>query len=295
MAKPRLKKKVITVNKLIEDYLEEKKQEGLSNKTLQNYHYSLKVLNSYFDELPLSDLNQEQIEHFVKWYISARQTTNQTKNAEYRNINAFLSHLYEKGFTREHLKINYLKETRKVKEIPTAKQIVRIVQEPDFNDFIEAEAWLMSIFAISLGLRVSSIINIRLEHIDFKEKKLKIVHMKNKNQMVFPLSSTLRKSIKTYLDYIDTDDYLFTKCNGEPLTQSLATNYCKKYYSSLGYDWLHIHCLRHYFASNWMKQNGSIFQLSLALNHSSVSITQRYLRSLSINDFDTELENFKPF
>ena len=59
MTKTRLKKRIITINKLIDDFELEKKESGLSQKTLSNYHYSLKILNLYYDNLPIAQYNQE--------------------------------------------------------------------------------------------------------------------------------------------------------------------------------------------------------------------------------------------
>lgn len=295
MANKRLKKRVITINKLIDDYLTDRKEHGLSKKTLDNYHYSLKIINNYYDDLPISNYTQEVCNEFIKWYHENRQTKNQTKNADFRNINAFHNWLYEQGYTSSHIHIKLLKEEQTIKEIPTRQQVSRIIKEPSFDDFADAQAWLISVFTVSLGLRISSIINIQLSDIDFKQKKLKVRHMKNKKQLTFPVSNNLKKAIKLYLEHVDTSDYLFTKANGEPITQSIATNYCKRYYESLGLNHLHHHLLRHYFASNFIKNGGSVFQLSLLLNHSSVAITQRYLRSIQIEDFEDEINKFSPF
>lgn len=295
MANKRLKKRIITINQLIDDYLADKKEQGLSKKTLENYHYSLKVMNQYYDYLPISEYNQDKCDEFIKYYHSIRNTTNATKNADFRNMNAFNKWLYEKGYITEDINITLLKEESKIKTIPTTQQVSRIIKEPDFNDFADAQAWLISVFTVSLGLRISSIINIRLDDIDFKQKKLKIRHMKNHHQMTFPISNNLKKAIELYLDYVETNDYLFTKVNGEPITQSIATNYCKRYYKSLGLDFMHHHLLRHYFSANYIRNGGSIFQLSLILNHSSVAITQRYLKSIQVDDFEEEISKFSPY
>ena len=295
MTKTRLKKRIITINKLIDDFELEKKESGLSQKTLSNYHYSLKIINLYYDSLPIAQYNQELCDEFVSWYHENRPTTNATKNADFRNINVFHKWLFDKGYTTQNIHIKMTKEERKIKQIPTDQQIKRLIQSPTFDDLIDAQAWLMSVFTVSIGLRISSLINIQLDDIDFQHRKIKIRHMKNHQQMTMPMSSKLKKAIELYLDYVETTDYLFTKANGEKLTQSIATNYCKRYYKSLGLDFLHHHLLRHYFASNYIKNGGNVFQLSLILNHSSVAITQRYLRSLQVEDFADEINKYSPY
>ena len=101
----RLKKRIITINKLIDDFELDKKELGLSQKTLSNYHYSLKILNQYYDNLSIANYTQEICDEFVSWYHENRPTTNATKNADFRNMNVFHKWLYDKGYTSTNIHI----------------------------------------------------------------------------------------------------------------------------------------------------------------------------------------------
>ena len=54
------------------------------------------------------------------------------------------------------------------------------------------------------------------------------------------------------------------------------------------------HTLRHTFAVSYLRNGGNLFYLSKILGHASVTITQRYLQSLQVTDFQAVHDRLSP-
>jgi integrase/recombinase XerD len=54
------------------------------------------------------------------------------------------------------------------------------------------------------------------------------------------------------------------------------------------------HTFRHYFAISYLRRGGDIYALSRILGHTSVKVTEVYLRSMGIEDFQAEQQRLSP-
>ena len=72
--------------------------------------------------------------------------------------------------------------------------------------------WVIVTFVMARGARASTIINIKLEDLDFCLKEIKYTHLKNKRIAIIPMSSHLDAVLKQYLHLWDIGNtYLFPK------------------------------------------------------------------------------------
>lgn len=130
------------------------------------------------------------------------------------------------------------------------------------------------------GLRVSELINLKIQDIDFSEKLLRIRGKGDKERLV-PFYESLVIPLKTYIkDYrtkIDSD-ICFLNNRKEPFT-ARGIQYLLKQIgikSGLNID-LHPHMLRHSFATHLLNKGMDIRLVQTLLGHSSLSTTQIYV------------------
>jgi site-specific recombinase XerD len=161
------------------------------------------------------------------------------------------------------------------------------------------------ILALHTGLRLNEILNLRWSAIDFQEKTLKVEHTaefttKGKKERIIPLNIIALKLLKdkfTTLTVINIEknDLLFSKCAGVKLNGDYVSKQFKKALrKTKGINkMLHLHSLRHSFASLMVQKGVSLYVVKDLLGHTDVRTTQIYshLQQQNFVDAVKVLEN----
>lgn len=161
------------------------------------------------------------------------------------------------------------------------------------DDLKKMENWLKNynymyytIFMIGIysGLRISDILNLKVN--DVKEKdKITVREKKTGKRKEFPLQDIVIKTIETYLNkrndkfvYADYEDYLFIGKKGCRMCRSQVYRILNTAAAEcdLNID-VGTHTMRKTFAYHMYKQSNDIVLVQRLLNHSSPSITLRYI------------------
>jgi integrase len=148
------------------------------------------------------------------------------------------------------------------------KQVIDVVKNKKHK--------LAFMLAFNCGLRISEIIKLQKEHIDFAGKKIFIKEGKGKKDRVVPLPKGFPQS---YMSYIPMN-FKNEKSGIRSLQYSFA-NAIKK--SKIIKTGLHFHSLRHSFAVRCMEKGIPLNQIQILLGHSDISTTSIYLK---INPID---------
>ena len=133
------------------------------------------------------------------------------------------------------------------------------------------------------GLRVSELINLRLNQIDFNEFKIRCFGKGSKERMVF-FSENTRDILKNYINNernslkVDPkNDIIFLSKKGNKLARedvySLVTKRAKLAHINKNVT---PHTLRHTFATHLVNNNADLRSVQKLLGHSDISTTQMY-------------------
>jgi len=141
------------------------------------------------------------------------------------------------------------------------------------------------------GLRVSELTGLNLEHIEQKERILRVRGKGNKERIV-PYGAKAQESMEKYWP---VRNQLLKQANGssrreDPQTQAVFLNYAgkrltqrsvgrivKKYVRLVNVNWdLHPHSLRHAFATHLLADGADLRAIQELLGHRSLSTTQKY-------------------
>jgi integrase/recombinase XerD len=148
------------------------------------------------------------------------------------------------------------------------------------------------------GMRASELTGLTLEHVYITnhDAYLKIFGKGSKWREV-PLGSRARIAIHKYIHrYRPQSDYqnVFLSRTKEPFSLGGLIQLFKR----LG-KWWHIkgvrcspHTARHSYAINYLKNGGDVFKLSRLLGHTSVKVTENYLRAFQAKDARTGGQSF---
>ena len=132
----------------------------------------------------------------------------------------------------------------------------------------------------SSGLRISELLKLRLEDIDFKAYRIHVINGKHRVTRYVILSKLMAKGLKAYISHYTLGEYLISGYeNKKPYSPSSVTKVLDRTLSNAKIKkHITVHSLRHSFAVHFLEQGGNILQLKSQLGHSSLQSTLTYLR-----------------
>lgn len=132
----------------------------------------------------------------------------------------------------------------------------------------------------STGLRVSAIVQIDVNDIDFKNNVINITEKGDYDDQIM-FGENLKKQLLLWLDdrekYFDNNtNALFISRRGDRLSDDSVSHLLKKYTKGITDKKVTPHVMRHTCATNLYEKTGDIYLTSQQLRHKNVTTTQRY-------------------
>ncbi len=124
----------------------------------------------------------------------------------------------------------------------------------------------------SVGLRVSEIVNIKIEDIDSKRMLIHIKNAKGRKDRIVPLSQTVLELLRNYFKEYRPKEYLFNGQN--ELRYSIGS--CQKIYKKYIDTNSSIHTLRHSSFTNLLESGTDLRIIQKIAGHSSSKTTEIY-------------------
>lgn len=157
-----------------------------------------------------------------------------------------------------------------------------LINAPDINTALGLRDRAMFEVLYACGLRVSELLNLRLELVNLKQGYLRIVGKGNKERLV-PLGQVACEWIEKYLHearaslYKSATDYVFLTQHGGIMSRQNFWYAIKRYALQAGIQAeLSPHTLRHAFATHLLNHGADLRVVQMLLGHSDLSTTQIY-------------------
>ena len=157
-----------------------------------------------------------------------------------------------------------------------------LINAPDINTALGLRDRAMFEVLYACGLRVTELLNLRLELINLKQGYLRIVGKGNKERLV-PLGQVACEWIEKYLNearchlYKTATDYVFLTQHGGIMSRQNFWYAIKRYALQAGIQTeLSPHTLRHAFATHLLNHGADLRVVQMLLGHSDLSTTQIY-------------------
>lgn len=157
-----------------------------------------------------------------------------------------------------------------------------LIHAPDIHTALGLRDRAMFEVLYACGLRVSELINLRLELLNLKQGYLRIVGKGNKERLV-PMGQVACEWVEKYLEtsrpqlYKVSTDYLFLTQHGGIMSRQNFWYAIKRYalQANIQAD-LSPHTLRHAFATHLLNHGADLRVVQMLLGHSDLSTTQIY-------------------
>jgi site-specific recombinase XerD len=252
--------------------------QGKSAGTLEGYGRHLAGISLYFGRPPL-ELTSEEVLDYLYELQKRSKTFSQTCFKHTVFGLRFL--LKSEGFPYDHLQLPSIAKDKKLPVVLSKEEAWRLLRVPKL-----LKHRILFGVLYGCGLRCFEVCNVRLEDLDFDRKLLHVVQGKGKKDRYVPLSDHLIRGLKKYIEAEQPHDWLF---NGQPVGR--AGGDFDGRYSQRGVQWavreaaknagiskeVHVHTLRHTFATHLLEDGLDIVTVKNLLGHSRIQTTMVYL------------------
>ena len=169
-----------------------------------------------------------------------------------------------------------IKRPKREKRLPTVLTKEEVKKLFEVLDTKKSRMMISLMYAC--GFRVSELINLKTEDLDFNEKTGKILQGKGKKDRIFNIPEFLLEGLKTQMERQkkNKEVYLFTGTKGklsERNLQKIVSKAAKR--AGINKD-VHCHTLRHSFATHLLENGIDIRKIQELLGHADLSTTQIY-------------------
>ncbi|WP_420494483.1 tyrosine-type recombinase/integrase (plasmid) [Macrococcus psychrotolerans] len=168
--------------------------------------------------------------------------------------------------------MNSVEPIRDVKKIQEMKEALAYYGS-------ERDVFLFNL-GINCGLRVSDMLGLKKK--DIKDYTIKLREQKTRKQKQIPLYH-LKEDIDRYIQFLEDEDYLFksnkldSDGNDKPISRVQAYRILNHSAKSIGLSEIGTHSMRKTFGYHYYKKTKDIALLMNLFNHSSQSVTLRYI------------------
>jgi integrase/recombinase XerD len=231
------------------------------------------------------------IEDDVKYFLSEKMS-----NCSSSSIILFLAaikYAYSSIFKRDiTLGIKRPKKEKRIPSVLTKEELTLLL-----DSITNKKSKLMISLLYACGLRVSELIDLRIENIFFDEGIGYIKQSKGRKDRMFNIPQFLLEDLKNQVKEQKTKkmDNLFTGKEGKLTSrnlQKMVKNYAKK--AGIQKE-VHCHTLRHSFATHLLEQGTDIRKIQELLGHADLSTTQIYthISNEELKKIKSPIDNLK--
>ena len=248
---------------LIEKLRRELEIRNFSNQTVKGYLYSVKNLLDYSKNKGLN-------ENLVKDYI---QLNLKRKNPSSVRKDLFAIKFFFKEVLHQKITLPNPKKNNTIPNILTIKEVKKML---DFTANIKHKLILKLLYGC--GLRVSEIVDLQKQDINFEENLIHVRLAKGKKDRFVKIPSSVKNELKNY-SKLTEGNILFRSNRGGKLTkdtiQKIVQGSAKKARIEKR---VYPHLLRHSFATHLLERGTDLRIIQKLLGHSDIKTTQIYTR-----------------
>lgn len=242
---------------------------GYSPRTIQSYCWCINKFMG-FCKKELNHIKKADIQEYIDNNIEKGNAGN-TINLHLNAIKFLFEEILLKRLT---LKIKYSKTPATLPVFLTKEEVLRL-----FAAIENEKHRLMLELIYSAGLRVSELLNLKKQDLDFERGFGWVRRGKGGKDRPFIIAKTLEDRLKKHIgENCNTTEYLFVGRNDNRLTvrtvQEIVKNAAKK--AGIQKN-IHPHSLRHSFATHIIENGYDVATLQPLLGHNSAETTMRYI------------------
>lgn len=264
-------------------------EKNLSSNTTNAYKNDLHKLLIYLENIGISDFDSVSSTHLVDYFQQQRKSgKDSATTARYiSSIKGFFRYLENNNYIKKNptVKLLSVKIGRKLPSVLTFQEIELILNAPIIDDIVGLRDKAIFETLYSSGLRVSELINLKINDLFFDDEVLRVLGKGSKERIV-PLGSSAIHWLKEYLLHsrphlekkLKSQNFVFlNQKRGTKLSRMSIWNFVKRYANEAGIKKeIHPHTFRHSFATHLLEGGADLRAVQEMLGHADISTTQIY-------------------
>jgi len=244
---------------------------GFSESTVATYLSCVRVFANHFGRSPLM-ISMKEIETFFH-FLRQQRKSDSTIHLYYVSLNFFYN---INTITDRMPKLTFGRIRNKIPMVLSQDKVVTLLESCRSLKYKT-----LFTLAYASGLRASELRNLTVQDLDFDRKQVYVRNGKNRRNRYSIIGKKTIQLVETYINVYRPHTFLFY--NQEDRTARLGRSVISRELGKLllknGIDTreVHLHTLRHCFATHLMESGTSIFHIMHLLGHANIYTTMVYL------------------
>ena len=258
----------------LKKFIATKRLEGLSEDTLMQYY---RAVYNLFTEVgkPLEEINTDDIRYYLSMYQEQRKVCKVTLNNTRRYLSTFFNWCTDEDIISKNpmRRIKAIKQQKKIKEPFTDLEMEKIR-----NSAGSTRNRALIEFLYTTGCRVSEVVDVDLNDIDFVHNSLIVTGKGDKQREVY-ISDKAMYWLKIYINDRNNDNTaLFTGKGNKRLKKAGIEAVVRKIGKRAGVEKVHPHRFRRTMATNLINKGMPVQEVQQILGHEKIDTTMIYCK-----------------
>ncbi len=256
-------------------------EKGDSLKTIECYKKDLKEFSDYLSDKDCSLLSNDDMNDFLS-FLKEKGMKNNSLIRKSMSVKGFYSFLKREGIITVALSdLVTPKKEGKLPDILSMDEMERLLGMMDLSTAKGQLDHAMVLICFSCGLRVSELVNLRIDQINTKNGYLRVSGKRNRQRLI-PISKDALEGMNQYVLAVRDKSHTKSPClfvheNGKEVSRQYFFLELKKYVKMAGINKnVSPHTLRHSYASILLENGAQLRTIQELLGHQDISTTQIY-------------------
>ncbi len=279
--------------KLFQGYIDKKREDGLSNDTLQSYEIYLSRFSDYLDSrgiIDIRDMDEAVVLGFSETFIRYSPSV---IHCTLCSLRTFFHYLFENGFVSKNFAYSVPRDGyRQQTKVPSAypkEDVEKVLKSIDRGNPKGKRDYAIILIAARLGLRAQDICDLSFGHLKWEKNTIELLQGKTKKPIILPLLDDVGLAIIDYLKYarpeceLNNEVFLRLTPPVGKLQAPTLHSIVKQHMHTAGIRMQNgkkhgPHALRHSLASALLEENTPLPIISEVLGHTNTQSTSAYLK-----------------
>ncbi len=257
-----------------------------SPKTVKSYtHYNEEFLK--FTKKMVNEVTNEDVRDYLFYLAEKKGVSTSSLNIAISALKFYYGEVRKQGFIYE------IKRPTKDKKLPTVLNKDEIARLVSVVDNLKHRSIIMLTY--SSGLRVSEVVKLKTEDLDFGRSMIHIKGAKGRKDRYTLFSDVAQKTLRVYIKATNSKEWLFPgQKKGSHISTRTAQQIFLDAIKTLGITKdVSIHSLRHSFATHLLESGVDLRYIQELLGHKSSKTTEIYthVSDLNMRNINNPLDN----